>query len=69
MTMRLLFLLGAAVLASLCLFVPTANATALTYKLHANENQCFYIHNEKKASKVAFYFAVRCAPSAAVGPG
>ncbi|KAF8540332.1 emp24/gp25L/p24 family/GOLD-domain-containing protein [Trichophaea hybrida] len=57
--MRLLLLLGAAILASLCLLVPTASATALTYKLHANEKQCFYINNEKKGAKVAFYFAVQ----------
>ncbi|KAI5780844.1 emp24/gp25L/p24 family/GOLD-domain-containing protein [Geopyxis carbonaria] len=57
--MRLLLLLGAAVLACLCLMVPHASATALTYKLHPSEHQCFYLHNEKKASKVAFYFAVQ----------
>jgi len=45
--------------ASLCLLVPCASATALTYKLNPNEIQCFYITNEKKASKVAFYFAVQ----------
>jgi len=56
--MRLLLLLGAAILASLCLLIPSAEATALTYKLHANEQQCFYINNEKKSAKVAFYFAV-----------
>jgi uncharacterized membrane protein len=51
-------MLGAAVLAALCLLIPSASATALTYKLHANEQQCFYINNEKRNSKVAFYFAV-----------
>ena len=56
--MRLLLFLGAAIVASLCLLVPCASATALTYKLNPNEIQCFYITNEKKASKVAFYFAV-----------
>ena len=60
-TMQLSLLLGAAFVAFLSLLVPSASATSLTYKLHANENQCFYIQNEKKASKVAFYFAVRTA--------
>lgn len=56
--MRLILMLGAALLATLCLLVPGSNATALTYKLHANEKQCFYINNEKTQAKVAFYFAV-----------
>ncbi|KAI5816971.1 emp24/gp25L/p24 family/GOLD-domain-containing protein [Pyronema omphalodes] len=57
--MRLILMLGAALLATLCLLVPGSNATALTYKLHANEKQCFYINNEKTQAKVAFYFAVQ----------
>jgi len=72
--MRLSVLLGAAILAALCLLVPSAAATALTYKLHANEQQCFYINNEIKAAKVAFYFAVQSGGSFDVdykvtGPG
>ena len=38
--------------------VSLASATALTYKLSANEKACFYATSEKKGSKVAFYFAV-----------
>lgn len=52
-------ILGAAVLTLLCLLVPQSEATALTYKLHASETQCFYIHTDKRAAKVAFYFAVQ----------
>ncbi len=36
-----------------------ASATALTYKLLANEKACFYTDTETKAQKLAFYFAVR----------
>jgi hypothetical protein len=34
------------------------SATALTYKLSANEKACFYSYVENKGAKVAFYFAV-----------
>jgi hypothetical protein len=33
-------------------------ATALTYKLTANEKACFYALTKKTGEKVAFYFAV-----------
>jgi hypothetical protein len=35
-----------------------ASATALTYKLLANEKACFYTNVEQKGAKIAFYFAV-----------
>lgn len=34
------------------------SATALTYKLAANEKACFYANAEKEHLKIAFYFAV-----------
>ncbi|KAH0559272.1 hypothetical protein GP486_004210 [Trichoglossum hirsutum] len=37
----------------------TAAATALTYKLVANEKACFFAAVDKKGAKVAFYFAVQ----------
>jgi hypothetical protein len=60
--MRLALLFAATLLACLSLLVPGASATALTYRLHPSEHQCFYILNEKKASKIAFYFAVSPTP-------
>ena len=36
-----------------------ATATALTYKLNANEEACFYTATQQKDEKIAFYFAVR----------
>ncbi|KAJ4302157.1 hypothetical protein N0V88_002293 [Collariella sp. IMI 366227] len=36
-----------------------ATATALTYKLGANEEACFYTRTERQEEKVAFYFAVQ----------
>ncbi|CAN8095302.1 unnamed protein product [Discula destructiva] len=41
------------------LFISQASATALTYKLQANEKACFYAHNKEKSQKLAFYFAVQ----------
>jgi hypothetical protein len=35
-----------------------ASATALTYKLLANEKACFFTYVEQKGAKIAFYFAV-----------
>jgi hypothetical protein len=35
-----------------------ATATALTYKLNANEEACFYTASQKQNEKIAFYFAV-----------
>ncbi|CZR56692.1 related to ERP2-p24 protein involved in membrane trafficking [Phialocephala subalpina] len=53
---------------------PLVSATALTYKLGANEKACFYSNVEHKAAKVAFYFAVQAGGSfdvdyEVVGPG
>ncbi|KAL2135412.1 hypothetical protein VTI74DRAFT_8645 [Chaetomium olivicolor] len=36
-----------------------ATATALTYKLGANEEACFYTRTERPDVKIAFYFAVQ----------
>lgn len=44
------------------LFAGHASATALTYKLVANEKACFYANNQDKGQKIAFYFAVRPIP-------
>lgn len=44
------------------LFAGHASATALTYKLVANEKACFYANNQDKGQKIAFYFAVRSTP-------
>lgn len=41
------------------LLVSQVSATALTYKLVANEKACFYANNQDKFQKIAFYFAVR----------
>ncbi|KAI9047230.1 hypothetical protein LZ554_008684 [Drepanopeziza brunnea f. sp. 'monogermtubi'] len=38
---------------------PIVSATALTYKLSANERACFFSNIEQKGSKIAFYFAVQ----------
>lgn len=38
--------------------VAQASATALTYRLGANEKACFYTATEKNGEKIAFYFAV-----------
>ncbi|KAF3926791.1 hypothetical protein ABW21_db0209880 [Orbilia brochopaga] len=48
----------AAVLSLVYLARPLS-ATALTYRLAANEVHCVFIHNDKKGAKVAFYFAVQ----------
>lgn len=42
----------------LFLFPSTANATALTYNVHANEKACFYLWSDVPGKKVGFYFAV-----------
>ena len=47
----------------LALFASEVSATALTYKLAANEKACFYANNQDKGQKIAFYFAVRSALS------
>ncbi|TEA21299.1 putative membrane protein [Colletotrichum sidae] len=43
----------------LACFVSQVAATALTYKIHANEKACFYAKTQKENEKVAFYFAVQ----------
>ena len=48
-------LLACGLIASLSSVV---SATALTYKLLANEKACFFTSVEQKGAKVAFYFAV-----------
>lgn len=54
--------LGVVVL-SIALFAPReASATALTYKVEANERACFYAWVDKVGEKVAFYFAVLPSP-------
>jgi hypothetical protein len=53
--MRLLLLLAGIIA---CLISNVA-ATALTYKLDANEKACFYTVTKKDSEKIAFYFAVR----------
>ncbi|KAK0372843.1 hypothetical protein CLIM01_09801 [Colletotrichum limetticola] len=55
-------------------FVSQVAATALTYKLHANEKACFYAKTQKDNEKIAFYFAVQSGGSFDVdytvtGPG
>ncbi|OTB07701.1 hypothetical protein M426DRAFT_317606 [Hypoxylon sp. CI-4A] len=39
--------------------VSMVSATALTYKIGANEKACFFAAPDKKGAKVAFYFAVQ----------
>ncbi|KAJ5919988.1 hypothetical protein N7454_009823 [Penicillium verhagenii] len=51
--MRFTLLAGLAALAS------SVSATALTYRLEANEKACFYTEVEQANAKVAFYFAVQ----------
>ncbi|KAK6498663.1 hypothetical protein TWF481_011241 [Arthrobotrys musiformis] len=55
---RLHTYLLATLISLICLTRPSS-ATALTYKLAANEEHCVFIHNDKKGVKVAFYFAVQ----------
>lgn len=47
-----------AVLAGLASLVSSVTATALTYRLEANEKACFYTNVGQANAKVAFYFAV-----------
>ncbi|KAI8623823.1 emp24/gp25L/p24 family/GOLD-domain-containing protein [Xylariaceae sp. FL1651] len=39
--------------------VSLVSATALTYKLQANEKACFYAAPNRQGQKIAFYFAVQ----------
>lgn len=43
----------------LATFASNVAATALTYKLEANEKACFHSNVEHPNSKIAYYFAVR----------
>ena len=45
-------------LGTLPLFSSLVSATALTYKIAANEKACFFTDVERQNAKVAFYFAV-----------
>lgn len=45
----------------LACLVSEAAATALTFKLPANEQACYFA-TTKKTEKIAFYFAVRLPP-------
>ena len=47
------------VIGLLATVVSTVSATALTYKLEANEKACFHSNVDNTNSKIAFYFAVR----------
>lgn len=48
-----------ALFAGLASLVSSVTATALTYRLEANEKACFFTNVEQANAKVAFYFAVR----------
>lgn len=48
-----------ALFAGLASLVSSVTATALTYRLEANEKACFFTNVEQSNAKVAFYFAVR----------
>lgn len=48
-----------ALFAGLASLVSSVTATALTYRLEANEKACFFSKVEQNNAKVAFYFAVR----------
>ena len=45
----------------LACFTALVSSTALTYRVPANDQQCFFAQVDNKGSKVAFYFAVRVA--------
>ncbi|KAF1813875.1 hypothetical protein P152DRAFT_457247 [Eremomyces bilateralis CBS 781.70] len=46
-------------LSLLTFLLSSVSATALTYKLAANENTCFFATTEQKGQKISFYFAVQ----------
>jgi hypothetical protein len=49
-----------ALIAAIVLFAGNGvQATALTYKIDANERACFYAWVDKVGEKIAFYFAVQ----------
>ncbi|THC92271.1 hypothetical protein EYZ11_008253 [Aspergillus tanneri] len=65
---------AALVIGLLATLVSSATATALTYRLGANEKACFYTYISELNTKVAFYFAVQSGGSfdvdySVVGPG
>lgn len=47
-----------ALFAGLASLVSSVTATALTYRLEANEKACFFNNVDQSNAKVAFYFAV-----------
>jgi hypothetical protein len=55
-------------LSLLAAFISCIDATALTYKLAANEKACFFaeVQPEQVNAKIAFYFAVRYALALAI---
>lgn len=52
----------------LACLVAQVSATALTYKLQANEKACFYTATKNKGEKIAFYFAVRISSAISTVP-
>jgi|SRR5690242_1762672 len=64
----------ATVLSLLLAYCTAVYATALTYRLEAQEKACFFANVEHKGVKVAFYFAVQSGGTfnidySVVGPG
>lgn len=53
----------------LACLVSEAAATALTFKLPANQKSCFYAVTKNDAEKIAFYFAVRLGPRFPISAG
>lgn len=51
--------LAALAIGLLATFASNVAATALTYKLEANEKACFHSYVDHPISKIAYYFAVR----------
>lgn len=49
---------AALVIGILAALVSSVTATALTYRLEANEKACFYNYVDERNTKIAFYFAV-----------
>jgi len=47
-----------ALLGIILYFFSSISATALTYKLVANEKACFFTNVNQQGAKIAFYFAV-----------
>jgi hypothetical protein len=51
-------MLFSSVLVTAALYASSVAATALTFKLAANEKACFFTDVQQKSAKIAFYFAV-----------